>query len=465
MTEVVETRTSTQPVSVTAGSVFAWMWALANVDHLLNQTGGDLALVSWVNFVAAMWVFARPSSAHRVAALAATQLLDTVWLLPYAPDHQMLAAAVNVCILVAYVSLGRPGTVSVLIDRAAPGARVLMLIAYAAAATAKYNSDFLDRATSCASFMARQSSFGLIDRNGFLGGSYVVATLAAETLVPILLIVPRTRRWGVMFAGTFHFLVSLSPTVSVTDFTMTLWALFVLFLPIGDVEAIGRHVVAEWRRTSLVARAAKIPRWALGVLAVLVVVGGSRSAWLVVLGLLWPFVTVFGLWILITTARLLRSMPAEVRSFGRPNAFQLVVAVLMVGLVATPYLGLGTSSRFTMFSGLRTEGPGTNHLFMPSVHLVDSQNDAFIVLDSTGQAPLLAHAASQHLAMPVVELRRILQHSQVGATLETFDGRRIVVRPHDDNPLREPPGWWEAKTQHYRAYEAEGLSKQGTCQN
>ena len=77
----------------TWGGLFALLWALANIVHLLNMTAGQLSAAGWVNLAAALWLLAAPGSAARLVALAATQLLDTVVRLPFAPDHQILAAA------------------------------------------------------------------------------------------------------------------------------------------------------------------------------------------------------------------------------------------------------------------------------------------------------------------------------------------------------------------------------------
>ena len=63
---------------VTSGAVFAVAWAGANIVHLLTQTRGDLDPVSWVNLAVALWVLGKPSSAHRLAALAGAEIIDTL---------------------------------------------------------------------------------------------------------------------------------------------------------------------------------------------------------------------------------------------------------------------------------------------------------------------------------------------------------------------------------------------------
>ena len=450
---------------VTRGSTFVVGWAFANIIHLLNQTNGDLVVVvSWVNLLVAVWVLGRPSSAHRLAALAAAQLLDTVWLAPFVPDHQVLAAAVNVGIVGAYLVMRCPDSSDRLVDRMAPGARIVLLVAYAAAALAKYNTDFLEPLRSCAAFVADNATYGLTDAESPVAQVHIWGTLLIESLVPVFLLIRRTRRWGVIFAGSFHYLVSLSPAISVADFTYLLWPLFGLFLPAHDMREIGRRVVEVWRSSDSVVRYDRVPRWVFGGLFVAGIVLAASTGPAVYL-FLWLFTTFFGLWLLVVAVQVVRKGPAVVEPIGRPTPGQALLGVALFLLVLGPYLGFGTSSRFTMFSGLRTEGPGTNHLLFPSIHLIDSQNDALVVLWSNGASDALALAVDGKAAIPVVELRRVLQDDAVGARFQTLDGERIVVVAGEDHPLREPAPWWEAKTQHYRPFKVEGVTDPGFCSN
>ena len=451
---------------VTSGAVFAVAWAGANIVHLLTQTRGDLDPVSWVNLAVALWVLGKPSSAHRLAALAGAEIIDTLWLLPLPPDHQLLASLVNLGVLIVYVSLGRPRSVDVIVHAAAPTARVCVLLAYAAAATAKYNTDFLSTATSCADFMAETASFGILERTSPLAGLPILFTIASESLIPILLLVPRTRRWGVVFAASFHYVLSLSPAIAVGDFTVTLWALYLLFLPTRDVEKVGERGLATWRRLPPFQATRPVPRWMLAAVFVAVVAAGSVGSGFLIVLMVWLFTTVVGGWLIISLVVVLRAGAHDVRPLGRPRGLQLVPIIVMLALVTSPYLGFGTSSRFTMFSGLRTEGAGSNHLFMPSTHLIDSQNSSLVVIDANGASPVLENAAENRAAIPLAQLREILQDPDVKATFETPGGGKVIsVEPGDSSPLRAAPSWWEAKTQHYRPFKVKGVTDPGFCSN
>jgi hypothetical protein len=449
---------------VTRGSTFAFLWAVANIIHIVIHSGGRVTEITpALNLMAAVFVLGRPSSRYRLALLATTHLLDTGWVLPYAPDHQLLAAVVNVLILGSFAvdaarkTVGNHG-MDGLVDRVAPAARVLLLVGYAAAAIAKYNIDYVDPVTSCGAFLAETASYGLIDRDHGLSLVPLWGTLVIESLVPVFLLIPRTRRWGVLFGGAFHYIVSLSPAVGVADFTFLLFALFFLFLPKEQGAAVGRRVVSRWRSLEIVSDYDRVPRWVFG--AVLTVLLGATGIPAVML--LWLFTTTAGLWWLIETAGVLRGSPPEVEPIGRPSVGQLLVILLLLLIAFRPYAGFGTSSAFTMFSGVRTEGPGTTHYFMPSFHLIDSQNDYLIVLELSDEDSPVAEARA---AVPVTEIRRSMADRANGGVFQTADGERMVVVAGEDHPLREPPPWWEAKTQHYRPFKVEGVTDTDFCSN
>jgi hypothetical protein len=81
-----------------------------------------------------------------------------------------------------------------------------------------------------------------------------------------------------------------------------------------------------------------------------------------------------------------------------------VLLGLLLLWTLNPYLGFRTTASFTMLSGLITEGPGSNHLFMPSAHLVDHQNDLVDVVGSDDSD--FQELADQGQALPYHEFQR-----------------------------------------------------------
>jgi hypothetical protein len=444
--------------------VFIRVWALANVSHILIQWGGNLALPTLVNLAVAVVVFAHPRSARALALLALAQIVDTAVLMPDTPDHQYLASLVNLALVVAYV-IHRPSHAQQLVTLVAPTARWVLLTAYSAAVLSKYNLDFLDASRSCAAYIGHAATFGTVALGGLTAQLFVIGTIAGETMVLTLLVIPRTRRWGVLFGVAFHFCLSLSPAVSVADFSATLWALFLLFLPREDRAALASRIGDEWQRGSIGSHLAKwSPRVSTLVLIVFVcLVAQSNPAGAIAV---WLLTTLLAPWLLYHLFCVLKEAPSRKPGrLGRPPMTQVASVVAVVALAASPYLGFGTSSRFTMFSSLRTEGPGTNHLFMPSVHVIDSQNEYLLVERVYGSSAALEQAHSKRAAIPTVEVRRALSDRSVGGVFVAPDGARVVVRPNSEHELRTPAPWWERKTQHYRSFRLTGVTVSEFCSN
>jgi hypothetical protein len=330
---------------------------------------------------------------------------------------------------------------------------------------AKYNSDFLDVARSCANFIGHTASFGTTSMDGLAARGFVIGTIAGETLVAVLLMTPRTRAWGVAFGIFFHAMLSASPAVSVGDFTTTLWAIFLLFLSTPDRAALGARMEDEWRRTSIARPLAKIPIPLAGAVG-LAVVGLTAMSDLAGAVTVWIFTVLFAPWLLYHLVVTLRTRARpQVARIGRPPIWQLCSVILAVVLAASPYIGLGTSSRFTMFSSLRTEGPGTNHLFLPSFHVVQSQNDYLLVQRVYGSSAALEQARESRAAIPMIEVRRILADNSAGGMFVSPSGERIEVRVGVDHELRDQAPWWQRKTQHYRTYRLEGVTADEFCSN
>ena len=181
-----------------------------------DPVGRESEPTTALNTVVAVVVLGYAGSARALTLLALVQVVDTAVLMPNTPDHQLLAALVNLADLVGLVR-PRPRSSAALVDAVAPTARWVLLIAYSAAVIAKYNYDFLDAAHSCAAVVGTHHQLrcnldGQPSGRGVRDGDH-----RRETPVVTLLIVRRTRAWGVVFGVAFRLLVSLSPAISVGD--------------------------------------------------------------------------------------------------------------------------------------------------------------------------------------------------------------------------------------------------------
>ncbi|TVP59717.1 MAG: hypothetical protein EA351_01315 [Gemmatimonadales bacterium] len=408
--------------------VFAFLWASAHILHAWHKGGADLGAPLTDPFllsilIAGAAVLLRPSSPHRLAILASTQLVVFGAQLPFVANHWTIAAFVNLGIVISYGLLRArgPSAVSDLVAHISPYARAVLVIAYAAASVAKLNTSFLDPIHSCA--IALLEPIGLWlgfeppasnpARYGIIG-----ITTLVELAIPALLVFGRTRLLGITLAATFHLALASTPVVLVIDFTFVIISLLVLFAP-ADV---GNRLDEELRGFSL--RRPGFARtlgslWPVGkfvvVAGVLTVAIGRGMLWGEDLWvtLTWGVFLVFGVVVVFTGLGILASYlkdPPREASIGTARGFSRGHAPLICLLLinaASPYLGLKTTSSFTMFSNLRTEAGSTNHLFLPSLDLFGYQSQVVEVHESSN--PFLSQLADSGDRLAYHELRRVLR--------------------------------------------------------
>jgi hypothetical protein len=149
----------TPDVLVTA-RVFTILWAIAHLMPLLREPEPGVVVV-WIVLGAALLVLDRPTSRWRLALLCIAQLLYLGYQLPFAKNHVMIMACVDLGLLISVLySLRRdrgavdsPPPVGAL-----PFVRVAFLVAYGAAALAKLNHGFFDADSSCANVLFEDST-------------------------------------------------------------------------------------------------------------------------------------------------------------------------------------------------------------------------------------------------------------------------------------------------------------------
>ena len=396
-------------------ALFGFAWGFATLIHQavfqfewLNP--GVFYVPGWVLTVAAVLVLIRPSSPHRLLFLA---LMDVIWQveqMPYRPNHIFFTALVNLTLVLA---IGKPALShaigalrradrmedldrSDLLHRFAGIVRIEVVLLYAFAALAKFNYDYLDPRVSCAVTMSMESSdwlgsdwLGMKIQSSSFPAVAIWTTIVVEVLIPVALVVPRTRTLGIIIGSLFHFVLAFHPETAIVSFSAMAPALYVLFAPPWFATAL-----KEWWRGRLATRglrselALAAGLLSLSVVAVVVMtdVGDFRA--LVRSGR-------FGIWLIWATLSFLLFCILMVKHRGpmeprpippgrRPSTIAWAVPLIVLFTGMNPYLGLRTQTSFTMFSNLRTEGGQTNHFFMPlSWHFAGWQKDVVQPLASS----------------------------------------------------------------------------------
>ncbi len=379
--------------------IFSVGFALAAVFHVL---GNPRLAPSWsltVLGIAAGWVLLAPRSSPARSALAAS-VLATAWLeAPVLGNHWLLASLISLAWLIsAGTGAVRRLDDAVVWERFARTARVTLLVAYSFAAFAKLNADFFDPIVSCAGFYLRESagSIGLDalaeSPTGWIDQVAMYGTAGIELIIPVLLVVRRTRPFGVVLALGFHFVLAIDRTHQFFDFSSLLTVLFLLFASTQVQQSVLDTASGLRRRLANVW--APLPQLLHRTLVILIAGGlaltlGPRR---------WPLsesyrdVGLVAFWIggaavVVVVARATwrtRTAQGEPASIRPVAGLLLLVPILAFANGLTPYTEVKTGYGWNMYSNLRTVDGESNHFIIRStVPLRDQQQSLVRIVDSS----------------------------------------------------------------------------------
>ena len=382
--------------------LFAALFAAALV---LDQLWwGGFEVLSWHGLVVltAFGVLTAPTSRARLALLLAATVVSVGSDLPTVGTHRLVLLVVAGAVLVQLGLLARrrpePGAVMAVI---APFLRATVVVVYVGSALAKVNTSFLDPAVSCASPMVRQ----VLGPDPRLLGPALVGTVAVEALLPVLLLVRRTRLAGVVVGTGFHVVLALAGNV---PFSAVMLALYVAFLPPDVADRLSFRLRPASR---LALFAALVAAWLIGSRA------GPADGAPGLTGAPSAFVspavgTAATLaYVALAVGLVLLALEAGTGRPARPTrpapVLALATAVLVVDALC-PYLGLKTDTSFEMFSGLRTEAGAWNHLVVPEAVRVFGYQGEQVEVVAASDPTLVARTADGR-RMLLFELDRALR--------------------------------------------------------
>ena len=234
-------------------AAFGFLWAVALLYH---QVAYRVAFASTVDAgltLAGLWALLRPTSAPRLALLAAFNVAAVARDLPSALNHWYFASLVSLGLLVAIAvdwwRSRRTGPAEPTRTHAAfaPTGRACLLLLYALSGFHKLNHDFLDPAVSCGpklyASLAQRS--WLPAAGAPVEAAAIAGTLLVELGLPLLLLIPRTRLAGVLIAVPFHVALGLA---GYPRFSTLCLALLVLFLPPPTTAVSYTHLTLPTNR-------------------------------------------------------------------------------------------------------------------------------------------------------------------------------------------------------------------------
>jgi hypothetical protein len=447
--------------------VFSVFWAFAAIFHLLDaaQFAGLFTnpkpsdIIEAVVACAALLILANPGHLGAFTVLAVATPISAWIEAPVLGNHWLLEAFVDLAFLVVIVYSRRGRSIDR--DRLGqvffPVARFILLAFYCFAAFSKLNSAFVNSQVSCANFFANETfnSLGLPSQwlrgSGLVAGIFPYVVIATECAIPILLMIRRTRHFGVAFAVAFHSFVALDLSHPFSDFSAALIPLFLLFLPADFWVKVQDRVVHEtrWVRTVL---SALMTGTALGL--VLCLWDYNNFSQTVILNGRMPYWIVFDVVILVLLGRYLlfkHDPPEPVLDLPPKAKLALIVPALVVANGLTPYLEIKNSYGWNMYSNLVTAGGSSNHfLIRGTAHVTDFQDHLVNIISSND--PNLQVYAGYRYYVPVLQLQAYLSNHPDDSLVYSVDGVRHNLSRASDNPtLVTAPPWWETRLFAFRA--------------
>jgi hypothetical protein len=339
-------------------------------------------------------------------------------------------------------------------------ARWVLIGFYAFAAFAKLNHAFFTPRVSCATFYLDELSRSLhLSVHSQSGGAWThlvpFAIAAVELSVPVLLLVRRTRHYGVVLGMVFHGLIAVDQTHLFADFSSVLNALFILFLPASFATYVFRQVrqlsaQGQERLRSVVIISAAI-------LLGMQLYGRSEQVerfFFDSQGWAWVAYDVALVVLVVGFLRAVRPEPIEhplsFRRNGVPK-WLLVFPALVILNGLSPYLELRTAYAFNMYSNLETVDGSSNHFIVTrTLPLTDIESDRIRIVATSD--PGLELYIGEAFDLPYLQLRDYLsRHRDASVTYIRDRVQHHVDRASDDPDLVRPVPSWQAKLFAFRA--------------
>lgn len=270
----------------------------------------------------------------------------------------------------------------------------------------------------------------------------IVAIIVLELAIPPLLLMPRTRLFGLGLDLILHLIMGLRVIPVSLNFPLLSIAVWTLWLPRGSLGLIPRWVPRLTGRRNALLRfglAGCIVGLALSVrhgIAAPLPVALANLIWLMALLLLLLW------WWAIAGNQRFRSSARYFQTRMAPwGGCALVILLVANGIF--PYLGIKTMGSLEMFSGYLHLGGRTNHLLIPPVEWWGDQTQRWVqILDSTDET--LRRYAEAEVAVSWIEFRRLCNRASGDASVSYWEAGEVRDVPAiaNDPELGKPLGWF-----------------------
>ena len=461
--QIPEMLTVDRSANAEAAKVFALLYAVAVLLHILwppvfQPSPAVISPPTWLLsglVAAAVAVIHRPASVGRLLSLAAGQILDVAYHLPFVPNHWLLTGILSLAILgaAAAVSLsdGRPaGQLAAVYQTLTPSVRISAAVFYFFTFFHKLNADFLNPDVSCAVRFFEQtvSPFGIAALPG-VGWLAILATLAAELLLAVGLAMPRWRQAACMLGAGFHMLLALDAPHIFYNFSAVMFAVLWVCLPAFTAAEAARQIGIIPRYPFLsVYLLLVLLCWALPAYSWKLMAYGFSALWLAYSISLLNRAGLGqrrNLFLFAGAARRSSPQPSPAGPVERfPGRRSAGVLLLLPALVfingLSPYLGLKTRTAWQMYSNLTLDADYSNHFLIPySLDIGGFLADSVQIV-ATSDPTLSAEYVQTGARITWFELRRyVAQHPAIQlAYVRTGRPSGPFGRADEDAALKAP---------------------------
>ena len=431
--------------------LFAFMWAAATLFHQVQFKTLDNKFHYFLLTLAAITVLLKPQSIFRFAALVCLQLNESFISMPEISNHWALVTLVNLTIIqtlvyTAWKSAGTGFKVEQFFDYLVKLIRIEVLLFYFFVVFHKLNSAFLNPEVSCATdFIVAQNYSGILPSRFFLVFNIWIVLLI-EAIIPLLLLFRSTRTAGLLTGIIFHIILAYNPLNGFYDFSSTILALYVFFLPPGFLA----FLYNRYRQFSPTAFMHQFVRTRFrfnnsgkktGLIAIIIIllvliVAIDLGSYLIRDFYRYIIWTIYSLGTVIILVQwiLQKRKKKEFYWFSYspvPHWTFVTIPLLLILNGIAPYLGSKTEYSFAMFSNLRTEGGISNHYLVPaSVQIFNYQKDLVEVISSSD--PVLQDLGEKGKLITYFELKETFRKRKIDSLRYIRSGNL-----HDYDALRD----------------------------
>jgi len=354
-----------------------------------------------ITCIVAVWAIVKPSSPVRFLALVILGLVGLILKMPLLTNHGVFEIVVFITILISFLYLRfrekNEFTKTKFYEFFAPVLRIELIVLYFWAAVHKFNTGFFDLNISCApaQYYHVKTVLTFLPVSDWTLNFSIYGTLVIEILIPLLLIIPRTRVHGLILGILFHSILGLK----YRGFSALVFAMYSLFIPLSGYELFKtRFIDFRDRISDRFPAISKYMKWekkyynnfitqAIIIVVILYVLRaffmrakienfGIFSIHSLVIAYLLIVAIFFFLLI-----RVVKPSGINQRGIMVPRVKWLLIFPLIIFLNGlSPHLGLKNVQVLAMFSNLRTEGGMTNHLFIPSSFQVFNTLDDLVTI-------------------------------------------------------------------------------------